>query len=81
MGRDGADHVRLVADVAGDLLDLEPGSAQLLVGGVELLGPARDERDRVALLAEHPRDGEPDPARGAGDDRCSGVVHRRYQIM
>ena len=71
MGGDGADHVGLVADVGGDALDLEALAAQLLVGGLELLRAAGDERHRVAALAEHPRDGEPDPARGAGHDRCS----------
>jgi hypothetical protein len=81
VGGDRADDVGLVADVGDDLLDLQAVVAQLLVGGRELLRAPGHERDRVALLGEHPGDREPNPAGGSRDDRGARVFHRRYPIM
>ena len=57
--------------VGRDLLDVVARVAQLLRGAGQLLGPAGGDREAVALLAEHVRDREPDPARGAGDEGCA----------
>ena len=52
MRGDDAPDVVLVADVRGDAAGpSSPSRAQLLVGRLELLGPARGERHGVALLA------------------------------
>jgi hypothetical protein len=69
MGRDHAPDVVFVGQVGGDLLDLVAGSAQLLDRLRELFGPARRDGQRVAVLAQRVSDGEPDPARGSGDER------------
>jgi hypothetical protein len=69
VGCDDALDVVLVGHVAGDFLDLRPGLPELLDGAAELVGAPGGGGDGVALPAEHPGDGEPDPARGSGDDR------------
>ena len=75
LGED-ADHVLLLGHVGGDALDLEAVGAQALGGRLELLGAARRDRQRVALLAEHPGDRQPDPARGPRD-QCRSLRHLR----
>ena len=75
----GGDHrldVLLVGHVAGDDLDVVPGAAQFLGGGLDLLRAARRHGQPVALLAEHAGEGEPDPARGTRHD-CRPVGHGR----
>jgi len=74
-GHDALDRV-LVGHVAGDLLHVVALAAQLVGGGGELFGTAGGEGEGVALLAEHPGDGEADPAGGSGDDR-GAVWHGR----
>jgi hypothetical protein len=74
-GHDALDGV-LVGHVAGHLVDVVAGAAQLLGGGAELVWAAGGDGERVALLAEHVGDGEADPARGPGDDRCA-IGHGR----
>ena len=54
-----------LGDVRGDGRGAELGRRRL-----DLLGPARDERQLEALVAQHPRDREPDARRAAGDE-CS----------
>ena len=66
--RDDALDVVLVGHVAGDLLDLEAVVAQCGDRVGELLRPARGDGQPVALLAQHARDREADPARGSGDE-------------
>ena len=66
-GDDLLDRV-LVGHVAGDLLHVVAGAAQLVGGGGELLGAAGGDGQGVALLAEYAGDGEADPAGGSGHD-------------
>ena len=51
-------------DVRGDR-----GRAELGARGLDLLGRARGERELEALVAEHPRDREPDARGASGDQR------------
>ena len=62
-------HDLLVGEVAGDHLDLVALGAQALGGRLELLRAPGGDGQPVALLAQHVRDGQPDPARGPSDDR------------
>ena len=57
--------VVLVLDVGGDRRGPELGR-----GGLQPFGLPRGERQRVALRAEHPRDGEADARRATGDERA-----------
>ena len=53
----------------------KPVVGQRLDGLLELLGPARGHGQAVALLAEHPRDRQPDPAGSSGHE-CGTACHR-----
>jgi hypothetical protein len=64
MQRDRVDARLLVRDVRRERLGPE-----LFGGGCELVGPAGDECQPVALLLEHPREREPDPRRASRDER------------
>ena len=61
--------VLLVGHVRRHALHLEPARAQLLGRRLQLLRPPRRDRQPVAVLAERPRDRQPDPARTARDQR------------
>ena len=67
---DDAHAVVLVGEVGGEANRVELGG-----GGLHLLGGARGKGERKALLAQHPRDREPDPRRPPGDE-CAGHRER-----
>ena len=80
VARDDAAHGVLVRHVRRHLLDLVARAAQVPGGGGELLRAPGGDGQREALLAEHAGDGEPDAARGSGDERGT-VRHGRGPLL
>jgi hypothetical protein len=69
--RDDAEDVLLVAEVGGDRHDVHALGLELRPRGLELLRPARGDRQGVALLPEQVGEREPDAARRPRHDRCT----------